>query len=151
QAGAAGPWRRLRAADDGADLELHGPAVPAARAVGAGHAPRRRGRLHPGAAPGGDRAGDWRRARPQRARDDRPLGRRAADGGCYTAYLEFEDGTPATLVYSGYGHFDSAELHYWVGERGQMRDPATHAETRRAYQARAGGAADEAASREAIR
>ncbi|HZR99283.1 MAG TPA: Gfo/Idh/MocA family oxidoreductase [Chloroflexota bacterium] len=71
--------------------------------------------------------------------------------GCYTAYLEFEDGTPATLVYSGYGHFDSAELHYWVGERGQMRDPATHAETRRAYQARAGGAADEAASREAIR
>jgi phthalate 4,5-cis-dihydrodiol dehydrogenase len=26
--------------------------------------------------------------------------------GAYTAYLEFEDGTPATIVYSGYGHFD---------------------------------------------
>jgi phthalate 4,5-cis-dihydrodiol dehydrogenase len=73
--------------------------------------------------------------------------------GCYTAYLEFEDGTPATLVYSGYGHFDSAELHYWVGERGQARDPATHVQTRRAYQAHAGAsrAADEAAIREAVR
>ena len=25
-------------------------------------------------------------------------------------YLEFEDGTPATIVYSGYGHFGMAEL-----------------------------------------
>jgi phthalate 4,5-cis-dihydrodiol dehydrogenase len=30
--------------------------------------------------------------------------------GAYTAYLEFEDGTPATIVYSGYGHFSMAEL-----------------------------------------
>ena len=30
--------------------------------------------------------------------------------GSYTCYLEFEDGTPATLVYSGYGFFDTAEL-----------------------------------------
>ena len=28
--------------------------------------------------------------------------------GAYTAYLEFEDGTPATIVYSGYGHFDAS-------------------------------------------
>jgi phthalate 4,5-cis-dihydrodiol dehydrogenase len=28
--------------------------------------------------------------------------------GAYTAYLEFQDGTPATIVYSGYGHFDLA-------------------------------------------
>jgi phthalate 4,5-cis-dihydrodiol dehydrogenase len=28
--------------------------------------------------------------------------------GAYTVYLEFEDGTPATIVYSGYGHFDVA-------------------------------------------
>jgi phthalate 4,5-cis-dihydrodiol dehydrogenase len=64
--------------------------------------------------------------------------------GHYTAYLEFDDGTPATLVYSGYGHFDSAELHYWVGERGQERDPATNAQTRAAYRARQGAAADAA-------
>lgn len=30
--------------------------------------------------------------------------------GSYVAYLEFVDGTPATIVYSGYGHFDMAEL-----------------------------------------
>ena len=42
--------------------------------------------------------------------------------GSYTCYLEFEDGTPATLVYSGYGFFDTAELFSWVGEGGQHRD-----------------------------
>ncbi len=51
--------------------------------------------------------------------------------GFYVAYLEFEDGTPATIVYSGYGHFDTAELHYWVGEGGQPRDPATSRNARR--------------------
>ncbi|HLG74719.1 MAG TPA: Gfo/Idh/MocA family oxidoreductase [Chloroflexota bacterium] len=56
--------------------------------------------------------------------------------GAYTAYLEFEDGTPATLVYSGYAHFDSAELHDWVGERGQRRDPGTNAASRAAFVAR---------------
>ena len=71
--------------------------------------------------------------------------------GCYTAYLEFEDGTPATLVYSGYGHFDSSELHYWLGERGQTRDPETHFATRRAYEARASAADEEATIREAVR
>jgi phthalate 4,5-cis-dihydrodiol dehydrogenase len=30
--------------------------------------------------------------------------------GAYTVYLEFEDGTPATIVYSGYGHFSMGEL-----------------------------------------
>jgi phthalate 4,5-cis-dihydrodiol dehydrogenase len=32
--------------------------------------------------------------------------------GAYTVYLEFQDGTPATIVYSGYGHFD---LAVWLG------------------------------------
>ena len=27
--------------------------------------------------------------------------------GAYTVYLEFEDGTPGTIVYSGYGHFST--------------------------------------------
>jgi phthalate 4,5-cis-dihydrodiol dehydrogenase len=51
--------------------------------------------------------------------------------GSYTCYLEFEDGTPATLVYSGYGFFDTAELFNWVGEGGQQRDPQTNLEVRR--------------------
>jgi phthalate 4,5-cis-dihydrodiol dehydrogenase len=54
--------------------------------------------------------------------------------GAYTAYLEFEDGTPATVVYNGYGHFDTAELHYWVGEGGQPRDPETNAKSFAALQ-----------------
>jgi phthalate 4,5-cis-dihydrodiol dehydrogenase len=30
--------------------------------------------------------------------------------GAFTAYLEFQDGTPATIVFSGYGHFTTTEL-----------------------------------------
>lgn len=54
-----------------------------------------------------------------------------AQEGSYTCYLEFEDGTPATLVYSGYGFFDTAELFSWVGEGGQRRDPETNLNVRR--------------------
>jgi phthalate 4,5-cis-dihydrodiol dehydrogenase len=54
-----------------------------------------------------------------------------AHEGRYTCYLEFEDGTPATLVYSGYGFFDTAELFSWVGEGGQHRDPETNLNVRR--------------------
>jgi phthalate 4,5-cis-dihydrodiol dehydrogenase len=35
--------------------------------------------------------------------------------GAYVAYLTFEDGTPATVIYSGYGHFDTSELTYGSG------------------------------------
>lgn len=51
--------------------------------------------------------------------------------GSYTCYLEFEDGTPATLVYSGYGFFDTAELFDWVGEGGQYRAPETNLNVRK--------------------
>jgi predicted dehydrogenase len=51
--------------------------------------------------------------------------------GSYTCYLEFEDGTPATLVYSGYGFFDTAELFDWVGEGGQHREPKTNLNVRK--------------------
>ncbi|SRR5579883_16269 len=51
--------------------------------------------------------------------------------GAYTAYLEFEDGTPATAVYNGYAHFDTGELHWWVGEGGQNRDPEQAIKSRR--------------------
>jgi len=55
---------------------------------------------------------------------------RPADGA-YTAYMEFEDGSPATAVYNGYAHFDTAELHWWCGEGGQARDPETGIKSRR--------------------
>jgi phthalate 4,5-cis-dihydrodiol dehydrogenase len=51
--------------------------------------------------------------------------------GSYVGYLEFADGVPATLVYSGYGFFDTAELFWWVGEGGQPRDPETNARVRK--------------------
>lgn len=51
--------------------------------------------------------------------------------GSYTCYLEFEDGTPATLIYSGYGFFDTAELFSWTGEGGQYRDPKTNLDVRK--------------------
>jgi phthalate 4,5-cis-dihydrodiol dehydrogenase len=37
--------------------------------------------------------------------------------GYYSAFLEFEDGTPAIVVYNGYGYFDTSELTWEVGER----------------------------------
>ena len=64
-----------------------------------------------------------------------------AHEGSYTCYLEFEDGTPATLVYSGYGFFDTAELFSWVGEGGQHREPETNLKVRR--QLRQVGSAEE--------
>lgn len=38
--------------------------------------------------------------------------------GYYTAYLEFEDGTPATIAYNGYGYFMASELLPWEKEGG---------------------------------
>jgi phthalate 4,5-cis-dihydrodiol dehydrogenase len=38
--------------------------------------------------------------------------------GNFTAMLEFEDGTPATLVFNGYGFFDTTELTWGIGEGG---------------------------------
>lgn len=51
--------------------------------------------------------------------------------GSYSCYVEFVDGTPATLVYSGYGFFDTAELFNWVGEGGQHRAPETNLNVRK--------------------
>jgi phthalate 4,5-cis-dihydrodiol dehydrogenase len=34
--------------------------------------------------------------------------------GFYTAYMEFEDGTPATILHNGYGYFLTAELYPWA-------------------------------------
>jgi phthalate 4,5-cis-dihydrodiol dehydrogenase len=37
--------------------------------------------------------------------------------GNFSAYLEFADGTPATIVYNGYGYFDTSELTWGIGNR----------------------------------
>jgi phthalate 4,5-cis-dihydrodiol dehydrogenase len=52
--------------------------------------------------------------------------------GAWCAYVEFEDGVPATLVYNGYGHFDTAEFFWWIGEGGTPRDPELNLKTRKA-------------------
>jgi phthalate 4,5-cis-dihydrodiol dehydrogenase len=57
--------------------------------------------------------------------------------GAYTAYLEFEDGTPATIVYSGYGHFSMGEL---------LRGPQPATPVKAPTQP-----ADEASAKEALR
>ncbi|WP_063062881.1 Gfo/Idh/MocA family protein [Nocardia sienata] len=48
--------------------------------------------------------------------------------GAYSAYLDFEDGTVATLVYNSYAHFDTAELTGWRGEG--PRGPETNLKAR---------------------
>ena len=53
--------------------------------------------------------------------------------GAYTCYLEFEDGVTATLVFNGYGFFDTAELFGWIGESGAARYPEKHIGARKNY------------------
>ena len=67
--------------------------------------------------------------------------------GAWAAYLEFEDGTPSTLVYNGYGHFNTAEFHYWIGEGGQAVSPDMNVATRR----RVNEVVDETTLKEAAR
>jgi len=55
--------------------------------------------------------------------------------GSAVAFLEFEDGAAASLVYGGYDFFDSDELHFWVGERGAQKPPGQHGAARRALAA----------------
>jgi len=70
---------------------------------------------------------------------------RPTEANC-AAFLEFADGVPATLVYSGYDFFDSDELHFWISERGSPKAPA-HSAARRALAARKDAGANEAALR----
>ncbi|MBV9120067.1 MAG: Gfo/Idh/MocA family oxidoreductase [Chloroflexi bacterium] len=54
--------------------------------------------------------------RSVRASIGRAMAERPTPGN-YSAFLEFEDGTPATIVYDGYGYFDTSELTAGIGER----------------------------------
>jgi phthalate 4,5-cis-dihydrodiol dehydrogenase len=64
--------------------------------------------------------------------------------GAYNAQISFDDGTFASLTYSGYAHFDTDELNGWWGELGQQRDPGTYGRARLALQ-RASSVDDEIA------
>jgi phthalate 4,5-cis-dihydrodiol dehydrogenase len=55
--------------------------------------------------------------------------------GAYSCLLSFEGGAFASLVYSGYAHFDSDELSGWIGELGQKKDPASYGLSRRSLAA----------------
>lgn len=52
--------------------------------------------------------------------------------GYYAGYLEFEDGTPATITYNAYGYFQTAEFLPWVAEAPDRSGAAERAEIRRA-------------------
>jgi phthalate 4,5-cis-dihydrodiol dehydrogenase len=47
---------------------------------------------------------------------------RPTEGNC-SALLTLEGGACATLVYSGYDHFDSDELQFWIAEGGRPKKP----------------------------
>lgn len=55
--------------------------------------------------------------------------------GAYSALLTFEDGTFASMTYSGYAHFDSDELTNWIGEMGLARDQSRYGAARKALRA----------------
>jgi phthalate 4,5-cis-dihydrodiol dehydrogenase len=55
--------------------------------------------------------------------------------GYYSAYLEFEDGTPCTIVHNGYGYFTIGQLIPWQAAAARS-DTAQQVELRRAIQRR---------------
>jgi len=69
--------------------------------------------------------------------------------GAYTGFLEFDDNIVASVVCSGYDHFDSQSLVYGFDGGAPVADPARHARARRELASHAdepGWEADAAAS-----
>ena len=65
---------------------------------------------------------------------------RPTEAGCI-AFLQFEDGAAASLVYGGYDFFDSDEWHFGIGERGAPKQIATRRRAPRAGAGQGGGGA----------
>ena len=57
-----------------------------------------------------------------RAMTDKLDPKRPTEGNC-AAMLTLESGACAIVVYSGYDHFDSDEMHYWLAEGGRDKKP----------------------------
>lgn len=70
--------------------------------------------------------------------------------GTHAAMLEFENGAAASLVLSGYGHFDSARWMGWMAESGDPRPPSAHRDTFAGFEQRSTDA-QEARARNARR
>lgn len=51
--------------------------------------------------------------------------------GAYAALVSFEGGAFASMLYSGYAHFDSDEWMDWVGELGMPKDPSAYGKARK--------------------
>ena len=66
--------------------------------------------------------------------------------GNFSAFLEFENGTPATIVYNGYGYFDTSELTWGIGNR--MYSDGERIEVRQRLRS---GAIDDEAAKEGMR
>ncbi|MEA2977898.1 MAG: phthalate 4,5-cis-dihydrodiol dehydrogenase [Alphaproteobacteria bacterium] len=64
--------------------------------------------------------------------------------GSHLTFLQFEDGSAASMVFSGYDYFDSDEFHFWVGELGDEKPSGQHGSARAGLR-KAGGTAAEAA------
>lgn len=52
--------------------------------------------------------------------------------GSHVTFLQFESGSAASMVFSGYDYFDSDEFHFWVGESGEEKQPDRHGAARAA-------------------
>ncbi len=63
--------------------------------------------------------------------------------GAYSAFLDFDDGATATLVYNGYAHFDTAELTSWIGE--MPRNPEWNPAARKRLAALTAGGSEDVA------
>ncbi len=66
--------------------------------------------------------------------------------GNFSAYLEFQDGTPATIAYNGYGYFDTSELTWGIGNRWYGQEQRV-----RIREALRSGSIDVAAGKEGMR
>jgi phthalate 4,5-cis-dihydrodiol dehydrogenase len=50
--------------------------------------------------------------------------------GAYSAQIGFDNGAFASLIYSGYGRFDTDEFNGWIGELGQKRNSDSYGAAR---------------------
>jgi len=72
------------------------------------------------------------------------LDRERPTEGSHVSFLQFENGSAASMVYSGYDFFDSDEFHFWVAESGEPKAPNRHGSARAALH-KIGNRDDEAA------
>lgn len=58
--------------------------------------------------------------------------RRSCDGA-YSALIDFENGSFASMTYSGYAHYDSDAEMNWISELGIQKDPSGYGAARRCW------------------